>query len=274
MNRSMLRVSAGLLVFLHSVSAFATWSIGGIDEESGYIGAASATCYEFFGHVYTDILNHDDIYTPIPNASVIIVQQAFGFGNTNNFSAENISLAAKDAKTASEILELGTVKASFFQRKLNDLNQYGIISLNGGAAAYTGEYANGGWLALRKNGFSNEASGQEGSYQYSVFGNTLSSPEVVRKAAEAFKLPACDLADRLMNALEAGGSEGTGDIRCVTSSVKQSSATEAFIRVERPVKEDPLRRNPYLFLEVEGRRGAVGILAGKFNEWRKKNPCE
>src|SRR5690606_6737074 len=111
--------------------------------------------------------------------------------------------------------------------------QYGVVTLDGAAAGFTGA-STSAWA------------GDVQSFGVTAQGNILYGPEVVDDALAAFEAPAprCPftLADRLMAALEAGSAQG-GDNRCS----QEQSALAAVIMVARP--DDPMD-SPYLDLRI------------------------
>lgn len=117
------------------------------------------------------------------------------------------------------------------------------------SAGFTGE----------ENGvFSGNSSGSVLSYSYAVQGNLLTGPEVVQAMSMAFEVEACDLAERLMASLEAGGAQG-GDSRCV-----QSGADGSFLQVDRdgePAGSD-------LSLKVDNVDAPIAELRRRFDNWR------
>jgi uncharacterized Ntn-hydrolase superfamily protein len=138
--------------------------------------------------------------------------------------------------------------------------QYGVVDLMGRAAAFTG----GADAAVALHRF-----GTAGSFVYSAQGNTLTGRAVVDNASQAFEAQGCDLADRLINALEAGAAGGQGDSRCTGGRIPGNSA---FLQVDRE-GEDP---GSYLKIRVENRTAAPGplpVLRARFDEWRQTHPC-
>jgi uncharacterized Ntn-hydrolase superfamily protein len=132
--------------------------------------------------------------------------------------------------------------------------QYGIVSLEGNSAGFTG--ANNGYYA-------NDIQGETGTFHYSIQGNILTSSRVLTQAQSAFAGEACDLAARLMAALEAGALNGEGDSRCRPTS----AADAAFIQVDNPNGEVFVR------LDVKGSRNPLGELRKRFDAFRRQVAC-
>ena len=79
--------------------------------------------------------------------------------------------------------------------------------------------------------FSNDIQGDVEGFTYAIQGNILTGAAVLDQAQMAFQGEACDLAERLMRALEAGALNNQGDRRCTPAGAPSDSA---FIEVDRP----------------------------------------
>jgi hypothetical protein len=103
---------------------------------------------------------------------------------------------------------------------------------------------------------------------YSVQGNILTGAAVLDQAASAFEADACDLAERLMRALEAGAEHGQGDSRCTGAGIPSDSA---FIEVDRPDET----AGSYLRLSVADTapESPLPKLRALFDAWRATHPC-
>ena len=137
--------------------------------------------------------------------------------------------------------------------------QYGVVDLMSRGAAHSGA-GNGN--------FSGDRQGQAGDFTYSIQGNILTGPAVLAQAENAFRGEACDLAERLMRALEAGGGNGQGDSRCTRVGSPSSSA---FIAVDRPGEP----AGSYLRISVlpQGQSNPLPRLRTQFDAWRATHPC-
>jgi len=135
--------------------------------------------------------------------------------------------------------------------------QYGVVDLAGRSAGYTGS-ANGV--------FAGDVQGEVETFVYSIQGNILTGEAVLDQAEAAFTAGGCDLADRLMLALEAGGEGGQGDSRCTPTGIPSDGA---FIHVDL---EDGME---LVHLEVVDTRpeNPLELLRGLYDEWRASNPC-
>ena len=94
--------------------------------------------------------------------------------------------------------------------------QYGVVDLMGRAAGFTGASA---------MTYKEDRQGTIGATVYSVQGNILTSKAVIDQAEAAFRTTGCDLADKLMLALEAGAMNGEGDSRCTPRGLPSDAAS-------------------------------------------------
>lgn len=183
-----------LLLLSGSPKAEATWSIVAVDETTGEVGLAAATCG----------VGVHFIAAASRGAGVVAAQGATSFKGrdmaiewmSNGGTAKDILLQLSDA----------TFYDGWFDRDVADI-QYGIATLTGGPDA---GFVDGARLVPWSGGIAEQA--------YSVQGNTLRSSDVVAAAAMAMRTEhedSCDLSlgERLLRALEAGRDAG-GDNRC------------------------------------------------------------
>ena len=103
--------------------------------------------------------------------------------------------------------------------------QYGVVDLMGRAAGFTGS----GAMTTRKT-----VRGRSARYTYSVQGNILTSKAVIDQAETAFRTTGCDLADKMMLALEAGATGGDGDSRCTPKGSRRTRPASRSTRPARP----------------------------------------
>jgi uncharacterized Ntn-hydrolase superfamily protein len=168
--------------FSDNLSQFtpATFSIVALDPENGDLGVAVAS--KFFG-----------VGTVVPWAKAevgAIATQAFA--NTT-FGPEGLTLMGK-GHTADKVLQKlisGDIK--------RDERQVGIVDFKGTTATYTGSKCN-------------KWAGDLQGKNYTVQGNILTGEKVVMAMGKAFENSKGELAERLMESLEAGESAG-GDSR-------------------------------------------------------------
>ena len=129
----------------------------------------------------------------------------------------------------------------------------------GRAAGFTGASA---------MNYKEDRQGTIGALTYSVQGNILTSRAVIDQAETAFRNTGCDLADKLMLALEAGAMNGEGDSRCTPRGVPSDAAS---IEVDLT----GATAGSYLKLAVAGtgNTSAVVQLRAMFNTWRTTHAC-
>jgi hypothetical protein len=84
----------------------------------------------------------------------------------------------------------------------------------------------------------------------------------------AFETQGCDLADKLMLALEAGALNGEGDSRCTDQGIPSDGA---FIQVDLPTGTP----GSYLMLKVDNTKpnNPLTLLRTQFDMWRLAHPC-
>jgi uncharacterized Ntn-hydrolase superfamily protein len=223
--------------------AAATYSIAAVDRATGQVGGAGASC---IGSQSVRI-----IYGVVPGVGVVHAQAL-----VNESGRDQAVSLLTDAVEPATIIEL--ITAANFD-SLAEQRQYGVVSLDGLAAGFTGE----------DNGaFAGDLQGEDGTFFVSVQGNILTGVDVIDRAAEAFGGNGCDLADRLMLALEAGAENGEGDSRCTGRGIPADSG---FIEVDLPGQAP----GSYLRLEVigTGNDSPVVLLREQYDAWRLDNPC-
>ena len=167
---------------------------------------------------------------------------------------------------AAEMLGLGDAPADIvamitdasFDRNAA-IRQYGLVDVLGKAAGYTGS----GTMS-----YAGDGQGHVAHFAYSVQGNILTSKKVLEQAAAAFEAGGCDLAERLMSALEAGARGGEGDSRCTGKGIPSDSA---FLQIESPGAAE----GDYLSLHIEssGEENPLPGLRAKLDAWRVQHPC-
>jgi len=217
-----------------------TYSIVGADSLSGQVGGAGTSC-----------LMGDDVYViyrGLPGRGVVHAQARY---NT----------AARDR--AAQLLEMGSspaeivaaITAASYDASAQ-VRQYGVIDVLGRTAAFTG---------TRTMPFAGDRQGASDHFAYSVQGNILTSEAVLSQAARAFEGGGCDLAERLMNALEAGASGGEGDSRCTPSGIPSDSA---FLQIEAPDAAASVS------LRVRtAAQSPLPLLRAQLDAWRAEHPC-
>lgn len=184
------------LMFLCSFSSAvqATWSIVAVDETTGGVGLAAATCG----------LGVHFVAAISPGIGVVAAQGATSFKGRDN-AIEWM----EDGDVATDILSRLQDEAFYdgwFDQDVGDV-QYGVATLTRGTDA---GFVDGADLEHWSGGIATES--------FSVQGNTLRSADVVRAAAGVMQTRRdgnclLTLGERLLRALEAGRDAG-GDNRC------------------------------------------------------------
>lgn len=167
-----------------------TWSIVGVDPDSGEVGVAIASCVPGYG-----LGSLDKPLKPVvlvPGKGAAVTQAAL---NTQAAS----ELAAQIEADASAQAAIDAVTNSAFDANAGE-RQHGVVLLNGEAASFTGEYNQ--HVALNQT-----------ADNVSAQGNILVSESVIADSLAAFQNTDGELAGRLVNALQAGSTAG-GDSRC------------------------------------------------------------
>jgi len=203
-----------------------TFSIVAVDDETGEVGSAGASCL-------------DDNQFPGSGGAYIISDILPGIGaiHTQSFYLEgnqaNARMLMEDGKSPAFII-------NFLQNSQNDVEnnsavrQYGIAGFSsfgtGRAAAFTGT-----------NCF--DYKGQIVGTYYAIQGNILLGPEILDSMEVRFLNTNGTLADKLMAAIQGANVPGA-DTRCLNEGV---SSLSAFLRVARP---DDAADDLYLDLNV------------------------
>jgi len=220
-----------------------TYSIVAADTQSHEVGGAGTSC-----------LTGDDVYViyrGVPGRGVVHAQAHYSL-NARDRAAELLG----QGDTPVAVLDAVTLPS--FDPKVA-IRQYGVVDVRGSSAGFTGT----GTMP-----FAGDRQGTAEHFAYSVQGNILTSAKVLEQAAAAFQQSGCDLAERLMAALEAGAHGGQGDSRCTDKGIPSDSA---FLQVESP----GIVEGDYLSLHVEssGEQDPLPLLRAKLDAWRVQHPC-
>jgi uncharacterized Ntn-hydrolase superfamily protein len=232
-----------IVALLVPATARATYSIVAADGASGQVGGAVTSCVgaQGVGVVYRPSVGHGGV-----NA------QAAANASGRDQAVTLLGMGVAPA----EIISM--ITASAFDPSAAT-RQYGVVDLAGRSAGFTGTSA---------RDYKEDRQGTAAPYTYSVQGNILTSGNVIDHAETAFRTTGCDLADKLMLALEAGATGGEGDSRCTPNGIPSDAAS---IEVDRGGEA----AGAYLKLAVAGtgRTSAVVQLRGMFDDWRAAHPC-
>ena len=230
-------------ILIYAAPCSATYSIVGSDTATREVGGTGTSCLGG-SDVYI-------IYGAVPGIGVIHAQAQFN----QNGRDEGVELLEQGTAPADIITAI--TQASFDSNAR--VRQYGVADAMGRTAGFTG---------MGAQAFADDRQGTAGTFSYSVQGNILTSEAVLTQAAAAFEAPGCDLAERLMRALEAGADNGEGDSRCTPDGIPSDSS---YIQVERP----DTALGSYLELHVRrsGSESPIPGLREQFDEWRATHPC-
>ena len=189
---------ATLFLLGASATASATWSVLALDQKTGIIVIASATCVPqraFAGFPAKDLRDVQAII--VPGKAVAAAQARVD----NTRANQRLIYAELQKGTAPEtILEMLKQDPAIAGR------QFGMVDIQGRMAGFSG--SSNGKVSLDRQG---QVPGT-GIY-YSIQGNILQSEEVVTDAVKAFVDATGELTDRVMAAMEAADAMG-GDQRC------------------------------------------------------------
>lgn len=215
-----------LLFIACTLSAQDTFSIVAVDEATGEIGSAGASCVVGAADLGGVILISDII----PGRGAINGQATVCIPHVNL----NNGIEQMEAGLApQEILDwLYQNDACGFGT--NENRQYGIVDFdaegNARAAAFTGS------LAL-------DYAGQRVGPNYAIQGNILLGPQILDSMEQRFLTTQGSLAEKLMAALQGANVPGA-DSRCLTDG---TSSTSAFLQVYKP---DDEAGQPYFRINV------------------------
>lgn len=233
---------AASAVALVPMASGATYSIVATDSATAQIGGAGTSC--------VGTLSVRIIYGPAPGHGAIHAQATINLAGRNRGAA----LLMQDVDPVDIIADI--TDPAFDPRA--SVRQYGVVDLSGRSAGFTGE---------DDLPFAADQQGNVDSYTYSVQGNILTSANVLNNAEQAFLMEGCDLADKLMLALEAGARDGEGDSRCTPRGIPSDSA---FIEVDDDSGEGSLLR---IEITNTGTLNPLIPLREQFDAWRKDHPC-
>src|SRR5437867_6709786 len=184
-------------------SAWATWSVLAVDQKTGRVVIASATCVPFE-----------------PPQSLMGVQAVIVPGKGVAACQALVDTAGRNQMLVFDEIQKGTEPKEII-RLLHadpriDNRQFGIVDLRGRSAAFNG--ANNGSVSTDVQG---EVAGEK--IYFSIQGNILTREEVVQDAAKAFRSVNGSMTDRVMAAMEAADKQG-GDSRCTCDTEPKAAA--------------------------------------------------
>lgn len=236
-------MGAVLACFTAALPAHATYSIVAADTATREVGGAGTSCLRG-----SDVYR---IYGSVPGVGAVHAQATL-----NQAGRERAVELLAAGEAPGEILN--TITAANFDAQAAT-RQYGVVDVTGRAAGFTG---------AEDRAYAGDRQGEAAGMHYSAQGNILTSERVLAQAAAAFEGAGCDLAERLLLALEAGAENDEGDSRCTPRGIPSDSA---YVQVDRP--DEP--RGNYLALRVptSGDENPLVALRQQFDEWRETHPC-
>ena len=201
-------VCALFLLAVSPVPASATWSVVALDQKTGTIVVASATCVPQAAFLSRPSTGLRDIQAIVaPGVGAAAAQAAVDNSRANQ---RLIYAELMKGTDPAQILEL-------LQQDPNvDVRQFGILDMKGRHV---------GWSGPKNQASALHEQGQvEGTgIWYSIQGNILMSDDVVHDAVAAFKADKGSLTDRVMTAMEAADRKG-GDKRCTCETEPKVNA--------------------------------------------------
>ena len=205
----MFRIACALFLLAASpVPASATWSVVALDQKTGTIVVASATCVPQAAFLRRPSTGLRDIQAIVaPGVGAAAAQAAVDNSRANQ---RLIYAELMKGTDPAQILEL-------LQQDPNvDVRQFGILDMKGRHV---------GWSGPKNQASALHEQGQvEGTgIWYSIQGNILMSDDVVHDAVVAFKADKGSLTDRVMAAMEAADRKG-GDKRCTCETEPKVNA--------------------------------------------------
>lgn len=198
-DRTLFAAGAGLIAALGG-SAQATWSILIADTRTGEIVIGSATCVENFN------LQHE---TPvlISGVGAATAQSVVDISGMNRQLIRDRLLQG---------VPLGAILDELAMTDVGHGNrQYGMIDVSGDALTYSG-IENAAWAGGQTGRLERGIPGPQQDIVYAVQGNILSGSNVVQAAVDAIEMSNGDLAQMLMESMQAAKVAG-GDGRCSCS---------------------------------------------------------
>ncbi|MFT4647759.1 MAG: putative Ntn-hydrolase superfamily protein [Glaciecola sp.] len=178
--------------------ALATWSLVVMNTRTGEVGVASATCIANLNlQKYVPLI--------IVGEGAAAAQSAIDSSVINRSRIWEATLAGHDPQ---EILDLLASADGGHQSR-----QYGLVNRFGPPVTFTGSQAGQAHFGV---------AGQVGEYVYAIQGNVLTDAAVILAAEQAFRDSPGDMAERLMQGMQAARALG-GDGRCSCSNTAPTS---------------------------------------------------
>lgn len=236
-RQALLLVVVGPL--LVSAPARATYSVAAVDESTGEVGGAVASCVGW--------LDLSSVIGTVAGIGVIHAQARLHIeGRLRGEALLRLGASPVEVVEALDSLTFDPLRSS---------RQYGVVHLVRPPAVYTG---------TRTISWAGGRTGQDAGIRWALQGNLLTGEEVLAQAEAGLREAGCDLSERLMQALEAGARGKAGDARCRPGQPADGAA----LRVVTP---GGATRVALAVINSSG--DPVAELRAKLNAWRDENPC-
>ena len=245
-------VAVGASLFL-TAPAWATWSVDGVDPETGEVGVAVASCVPF----------------DVARVAVVVPGKGAGSSQAKLNTASGVPMAEAIASADSPEAVIGAVTSPTFDPDAAS-RQFGVVLLGKGGDGFSG---------AKNEAVSLDRRNSQGTV--SVQGNILVSEKVVDDAVATFDRTEGPLAKKLLAALEAGSKAG-GDSRCGAQTASAASLIVAkpgdpvWARTDAPLSGDVSRGEPVpsTFVSVVNRRGGPNPVEGLVEAYESATPVD
>lgn len=204
----MRRIVLAVCFLLVAAPASATWSVLAVDQRTGQVVIASATCVPQGAFARFPAKGLMDVQAIVVPGKAVAAAQA-AVDNTRRNQMLIYSELRKGTAPDAIIGMLGDDPAI-------ESRQFGILDLQARFAGHSG--SRNGAVSLHRQG---QVPGAP--IFYSIQGNILTSEEVVTAAVTTFVAAGGELTDRVMAAMEAADAKG-GDRRCTCDSLPKVDA--------------------------------------------------
>ena len=237
-------LALGACVLVLPPPAHATYSTVAMERATRRYGAVSASCVR--------LSTLESVYASLPKRGAVLTQSYLVEGDASQALA--LELLGQGARAA-EVIEAMTDPQ--FDTQF-ELRQYVVIDAYGELAAFSG---------MGAKPFAGHLDASSASFSVGVAGNLLTGQSVLDAAQAGFQDPtACDLEERLLNALVAASADGLGDARCVVEG-RPARATWLHVAGSNGSAD--------LDIAVDAAAGVNPIpeVVSRFQEWRSSHPC-
>lgn len=245
--------AAVVVTFLLAAPAGATWSIDGVDPDTGEVGVAVASCVPF----------------EVGRVAVVVPGKGAASSQADISTKSGAELVRQIQAGAAPADVVKAVTAPSFDAKA-PARQFGVVVAGRGGAGYSGK--DNSAVSVDRRNAAGTASAQ---------GNILTSPKVVDDALAAFDRTTGTLADKLLAALKAGSAAG-GDSRCREQTASSATLVVAkpgdpvWQRTDAPVVGDITKGKdvPSVFVSVLNRKFADNAVDSLTAAYRSAEPVD